>query len=190
MEAALTLFLRQGYRETTTDEIAALAGVSKRTIYHTFPDKENLFDTLVRGSIERAQSFLDDTSFALGGASDLRSAMQSVALKYVDTVFQSHVLQLRRLVISEANRFPELALSYYRQVPGRTIDSLAEDFRQLSKKGALRANDPGRMAQHFAALLIEHPLDMAMFGALTPIDELRKAALDGVDAFLAAYAAK
>jgi AcrR family transcriptional regulator len=44
--AARELFGRQGYGETTVDEIAAAAGVAKGAVYHHFPTKERLFETV------------------------------------------------------------------------------------------------------------------------------------------------
>lgn len=41
-EAALGLFLGQGYAETTIDQIAEAAGVSRRTVFHHFPAKESM----------------------------------------------------------------------------------------------------------------------------------------------------
>ncbi|HEY6478067.1 MAG TPA: helix-turn-helix domain-containing protein, partial [Polyangia bacterium] len=43
MEAATTLFLRDGYRNTSMDQVAADAAVSKQTVYKQFADKEQLF---------------------------------------------------------------------------------------------------------------------------------------------------
>lgn len=40
--AALALFLSQGYAETTVDQIAEAAGVSRRTVFHHFPAKESM----------------------------------------------------------------------------------------------------------------------------------------------------
>lgn len=47
-EAALDLFVDQGYLETTVDQIAAAAGVSRRTLFLHFPNKAAmLLDHLV-----------------------------------------------------------------------------------------------------------------------------------------------
>jgi TetR/AcrR family transcriptional regulator, mexJK operon transcriptional repressor len=43
LSAATTLFLRDGYVATTMDDIAETAGVSKRTVYNNFVDKDALF---------------------------------------------------------------------------------------------------------------------------------------------------
>jgi AcrR family transcriptional regulator len=41
-EAALGLFLSQGYADTTVDQVAEAAGVSRRTVFHHFPAKESM----------------------------------------------------------------------------------------------------------------------------------------------------
>jgi AcrR family transcriptional regulator len=42
LEAALNLFSANGYDETTTDQIAEIAGVSPRTFFRYFPTKESV----------------------------------------------------------------------------------------------------------------------------------------------------
>jgi AcrR family transcriptional regulator len=51
LEAALQVFARNGYRNTTLDEVAETAGVTKGTIYHYFDTKE----ALLLGVIEHYQ---------------------------------------------------------------------------------------------------------------------------------------
>jgi len=51
VEAATTVFLRNGYLGTSMDEIAALAGVSKQTVYKHFTDKERLFSQIVTATV-------------------------------------------------------------------------------------------------------------------------------------------
>ena len=54
LEAATTVFLRKGYLGTSMDEIAALAAVSKQTVYKHFADKERLFSEIVVGTVNEA----------------------------------------------------------------------------------------------------------------------------------------
>jgi hypothetical protein len=64
---------------------------------------------------------------------------------------QPQVLQLRRLVIGEAGRFPELGRTYYERGPERTVAALASWFQQLAERGRLRLDDPLIAANHFNA---------------------------------------
>ena len=54
LDAATTVFLRNGYLGTSMDEIAALAAVSKQTVYKHFADKERLFSEIVVGTVNEA----------------------------------------------------------------------------------------------------------------------------------------
>jgi AcrR family transcriptional regulator len=47
LEAAEELFTRQGYAETTTDDIAAQAGVTRSVMYRHFRTKLELFQEAV-----------------------------------------------------------------------------------------------------------------------------------------------
>src|SRR2546425_4547113 len=71
MEAATTLFLRNGYQGTSMDEIAALAAVSKQTVYKNFADKERLFSDIVLGVAGAVESFLQTVRDTLRDTEDL-----------------------------------------------------------------------------------------------------------------------
>src|SRR5215218_652832 len=59
VEAATTLFLQHGFQGTSTDDIAGLAAVSKRTVYSNFGDKERLFTEIILGITVAAEQFPD-----------------------------------------------------------------------------------------------------------------------------------
>ena len=191
LEAATTLFLRNGYRGTSMDEIAALAAVSKQTVYKHFADKESLFSEIVTGTVNEVSDPVYDEVLELEDSGDVEVDLRGLARRLLERVMQPRILQLRRLVIGEAGRFPELGRAFYEQGPGRTIAALATVFERLAERGVLRLDDPRLAATHFNWLVMSSPLNRAMFlGEDQPPAraELNRSADAGVRAFLAAYA--
>jgi TetR/AcrR family transcriptional repressor of mexJK operon len=192
MEAATTLFLRTGYQGTSMDEIAALAAVSKQTVYKNFADKERLFSDIVLGVTGRVDQFVQLATATLEDTDDLEKDMRRLARRYITSVMQPQVLQLRRLVIGESGRFPELGRSYYERAQERVLAALASSLRHLHDRGLLRVDDPMLAAQHFAFLILSIPLDRAMFcgdGETFTAADLERFADAGVRVFLSAYRA-
>jgi TetR/AcrR family transcriptional repressor of mexJK operon len=190
LEAGTKLFLQNGYRGTSMDEIAALAGVSKQTVYKAFADKESLFSEIVVSAVEEAADPVYAEVLELEDTGDVEADLRGFARRLLGRVMQPRILQLRRLVIGEAGRFPELGRTFYEQGPGRTIAALAEVFERLAARGALRLDDPQLAAAHFNWLVMSIPLNQAMFlgeDAPPDRDELDRYADAGVRAFVHAY---
>jgi TetR/AcrR family transcriptional regulator, mexJK operon transcriptional repressor len=190
LEAATTLFLRNGYLGTSMDEVAALARVSKQTVYKAFSDKESLFSEIVIGAVNEAAEPVHASVLALEDTGEVEADLRSFARQLLRRVMQPRILQLRRLVIGEAGRFPELGRTFYDQGPGRTIAALAAAFERLAGRGVLQLDDPLLAAAHFNWLVMSIPLNQAMFlGDDEPpaSAELDRWADAGVRAFLAAY---
>jgi AcrR family transcriptional regulator len=190
LDAATTLFLRTGYRGTSMDEIAALAAVSKQTVYKHFADKERLFAAIVTGTVKDVSDPVYDEARRLEDSGDVEADLRGLARRLLERVMQPRILQLRRLVIGEAGRFPELGQAFYEQGPGRTIAALATVFERLAERGVLQLDDPQLAAAQFNWLVMSSPLNQAMFlGKDEPPTraELNRHADAGVRAFLAAY---
>jgi TetR/AcrR family transcriptional repressor of mexJK operon len=190
LEAATTLFLRNGYRGTSMDEIAALARVSKQTVYKHFVDKENLFSAIVIAAVDAARDQVLEDATALADSDDLPGDLRALARRQLGQVMQPRLMQLRRLVIGEANRFPELGRTFYEQGAGRSTAALAAAFERLTARGLLRAHDPQLAAAHFNWLVMAAPVNRAMLlgdQAIATAAELDRYAEGGARAFLAAY---
>lgn len=190
LEAAATLFTRDGYAATTMDDVAATAQVSKRTLYNNFVGKEALFREVTLGLTGRAQEFTAEAAAELSAPEDLEAALLALARRLATAAVDPKVVRLRRLLISEARRFPELAAEYYELAPGKVIANLATALESLAAQGRLDLPDPRRAAEQLAFLIVGPALDRSMFdGHDTPPDAkaLTSAAEDGVRAFLAAY---
>lgn len=190
LQAATTVFLRKGYLGTSMDEIAALAGVSKQTVYKHFADKERLFSEIVLGTVTEASDPVHDEVLKLTDSGDVEADLRDLARRQVTTVMQPRLLQLRRLVIAEVGRFPELGRTFYERGPERTIAALAEAFERLAERGVLRVDDPPLAAAHFNWLIMSAPMNQAMLlGHDEPPEpaELDRYVDSAVRVFLAAY---
>lgn len=190
LSAARELFLAQGYAATSMDAVAAAAAVSKQTIYKQFADKERLFTAVLTADIEEAEGRTSALVDALDDADDAATALRAFARQHIIDVLQPHLVRWRRLVIAEADRFPELARAWYETGPAKAHATLADRFTLLAARGLLRVPDPLLAAEQFNWLVLSIPLNRAMFGLTPPSpSELRRYADEAVRVFLAAYGA-
>jgi TetR/AcrR family transcriptional repressor of mexJK operon len=190
LSAGRDLFLSNGYQGTSVDQIAASAEVSKQTVYKHFGDKHELLLAIVDNALTGTVTPFLERIRALAGTADLQADLTALATDYLRAVLQEPVVQLRRLVVGEANRVPELAQLYYDQAPARTLAAFAECFSVLHDRGLLRVPEPADAAEHFAFLVVGRCIDQALFcggpDVLASVD-VGSHVRAGVRVFLAAY---
>ena len=190
LDAATEVFLKSGYLGTNMDEIAALSSVSKQTVYKHFASKEALFVEIVSSMTTGAGDVVHNDVAQLGADEDLAAYLVEYALRQLTVVLTPRIMQLRRLVIGEVTRFPELARVLYERGPARAMAMLAKVFQSLAERGLLQVDDPNVAAEHFNWLIMSAPLNQAMLlgdEAIPSQAELRRNAEAGVRVFLAAY---
>jgi TetR/AcrR family transcriptional repressor of mexJK operon len=190
LEAAAKVFLGGGYLGASMDEIAEMAGVSKQTVYTYFSNKDALFVAMASALTNEASDRVHNNVAEFGDGDDLESYLVDYAVRQLEVVLTPRILQLRRLVIGEVSRFPELGSALYAGGPGRAIANLAAIFEQLTKGGVLAAEDSLLAATQFNWLIMSAPLNCTMLlgdGAIPSSKELREHASESVRMFLAAY---
>jgi TetR/AcrR family transcriptional repressor of mexJK operon len=193
LDAALKVFLRSGYLGANMDEIAALSEVSKQTIYKHFSSTEALFVEIVTSMTDVASEAVHSEMPELPANNDIAGFLQMYAHRQLSVVLTPRLMQLRRLVIGEVARFPELARVLYERGPQRAKATLAQTFKRLARRGLLVIDDPLVAASHFNWLVMSEPLNRAMLlgdEAIPKPTALRRHAAEGVRVFLAAYGKK
>ena len=192
IDGATACFLRGGYAGTSVDAIADRAGVSKQTVYEHFGGKEQLFTEIVMSTIDEVGQPFFDRLHALEATETparLEAFLRALARELAAVVKEPRLLDLRRLVIAEVTRFPQLGRAFAERGPGRTVDALAARFERLDHDGVLRVADPRLAAQQFNWLVLSIPINRAMFDPSTRFTqaELNHHADEAVRVFLAAY---
>ncbi len=190
LDAATEVFLAEGFAGASMDAIATAAGVSKPTVYNHFADKQQLFEQIVNDLIAVITQPFYEQIVDLSDDGDLAQRLRELAMLLLNAVMQPTNLRLRRLVIGEAGRFPDLGRAYEQNGPGRAIAAWTTAFKRLADEGVLRLQDPALAAEHFQSLVLTTPLNHAMFTGddRPPGPAQRRRYTDSaVDLFLGAY---
>jgi TetR/AcrR family transcriptional repressor of mexJK operon len=192
LAAASDVFTTHGYLGASMDAVAAAAGASKRTVYQYFADKEELFSSVVLDAVDRGYEFFRPHILALADvdADDLIEAFRRHSHLTIIGIMAPQVLRMRRLVMAEADRFPEIGREYYERSWVRTLDLLATTLARLDERGLLKIPDPQRAAYMFTWLVVSIPLQRTAFmgnAATYTQAELDDIADEGVRVFLAAH---
>jgi AcrR family transcriptional regulator len=151
LEAALTLFVEKGFAATRVEEVAAMAGVSKGTLFLYFPSKEELFKAVVRETIAgRFTEWNEEFERFSGDSAELvRYCMHS----WWERIGMTPASGITKLVMSEAGMFPEIAAFYQKEViePGHDL------IRRILQRGVDRGD--------FRPL----PMEYAVYSLIAPM---------------------
>ena len=190
LQAAQAVFLEKGYLGTSMDEVAAVAQVSKVTVYKHFTDKHTLFTAVVTNAIEEAEQSTRSLVDQLGQSVDIEKDLRAFARQHIVDVTQPHLIKMRRMIIAEAGRSPGLAQVWHLKGPEQAHHTLAGQIKELVRRGILQASDPLLAAQQLNYLILSVPINEAMFtGRDLPYSrrQLQRYADEAVRVFLAAY---
>ena len=182
LEVAEKLFLVHGFGATSIEAVAKQAGISKRTFYHRFPGKEQLFEAVVQRLMER---WLPPFDSGLLAPPDLADALRDTAEYMLRIALTPEALALHRLVIHEARRFPSLARILHELGAANGIARIASHLEPRIRSGELRAIAPGFAAEQFILSVVSGPQRRALgLGVPLNASEIKTHAANAVTLFL------
>src|SRR5882757_5399778 len=119
VRAAAQVFVREGYVGASVDVIAADAGVAKQTIYNYYRDKENLFLSVIDAMLQPvAEQFLAVLDEILLDEADLAAGLSRLGREWTTLLAREDLAALRRLIVGEATRYPQLLAAWQNAGPG------------------------------------------------------------------------
>lgn len=136
LDAALDLFVERGYAATRLDDVAQRAGVSKGTVYLYFDSKEDLFKAVIRSGIVRAIEEAEQRVDRFEGAS--ADLLRTLVAGWWDQIGSTRHSGIPKLMISEAQNFPELARFYNAEVIQRGSGLFARAVQRGIDRGEFR----------------------------------------------------
>lgn len=150
LEAAKSLFLRNGYDGSSMDAIAAEAGVSKLTVYSHFIDKETLFSAAVKAKCEEQ---LPELLFELPAGAPIEAVLLNIGRGFHALISSRESVELHRMMVSLASQDPKLALMFYQAGPQRVLQGMEALLRKADQGGLLQIDDPLMAADQFFSLV-------------------------------------
>ena len=167
LDAARRVFLERGLSGASIDEIANLARAGKPTIYARFPSKEALFTAVVMRKVSAVIGKFEGHA-PTGKTIEERLTRFGIAL--LTWAMGGNTVDLMRVAISEARRFPDLANGVQgmaRQCGEGTVGRLLSEVAQSDGLGSLPAFAPERLVtttQCFMDLVFKPMMMRALFG--------------------------
>lgn len=145
IDAALEVFVEHGYAASKLDDIARKAGVSKGSLYRYFESKADLFKEMVMQvvipELEKAESAVNEYQ------GEIAPLITSMVQNWWQTVGETRICGIPKLVISEAASFPELAEFYVDNVIKRGRKLVAGMIKRGIESGEFREIEPDYAAR-------------------------------------------
>jgi len=187
LEAAGRLFLENGYGAVSMDTVAKVANVSKATLYAHFRSKDELFAAMVACEC-RGQ--MDTLSCDEIERMEVPDALRMIGRRFLNLLLSGKALAAYRVVVAEAQRFPELARAFYESGPAHGHRQLAAYLRDVNRRNLLRIPDADLAAEQFYGLLKAHIHTRFILGIedRMPDAEVERLVNAAVDLFTKGYA--
>lgn len=161
LETALDLFAQQGFKGTTTRQVAEHAHINEALIFRHFPHKEDLY-----------WAVLDDECRADRRRRELANQLQAKGTDHhVFAAVANEILHRNmedttrsRLLLFSALENHRLSQRFFRTHVARYYEILANHIRKRIREGSFRRVDPLLAARGFLGMVTYHLLIQELFG--------------------------
>lgn len=166
--AAERQFCDLGYETANINVIAQNSGVSTKTLYRLFPTKADLFERVISLRIDEFVIEVDEENL---DAMSLKAGLVRLLAAYGHLVLAADTIAIIRLVLAEAERFPQIAATFWEKAIERTNATLEQWLKRQSEAGRLVIVCPYQTAGMLRGMMAMEPQRAVMMGRVNAIDE-------------------
>lgn len=183
LTTAKDMFLEQGYDAVAMEAIAAKAGVAKGTLYSRYPSKEVLFEAIVKFCVNEWSDQAKNNDAELHGS--LLDVLKYHARTIARSQLNPEVQAFQRLLMQNAERFPEIALIMHDVGYLYIVDVIVKSIESASQKSGETYKHPRRVAEHLVAVILGWHLQESSYRSIS-LFEVEKFAEESVELLFAA----
>ena len=137
LDAAIELFLENGFHTTNIDSVAARSRSSKQTIYKYYEGKEEILQHALTRLIEEFQNEIQSIN---SDAEDLRNELADFGERYINTLLTDRHIKAFRLCVETAHKGSRMASKAGPVDLFGLQDSLRDFFVQSARRGQISEN--------------------------------------------------
>ena len=163
---AAEMFLSCGYEGVSVDGLINRVGGSRRNVYGPCGGKQGLFVATVR---ELCTEIAEQLAALPMAEAPVKEGLVLYGRRLLELVLQPRLLAMHRLMVSEGQRFPELARSMCQTGRDNAAAALGRWLGAHQAHGDIRAGlVPLELAQFFIHLVVSGPQLRALVGEVRP----------------------
>ena len=161
LRVAITLFAHQGFKGTTTKEVAAKAGVTEALIFRHFPSKEELYWAVIQSKMQESSP-----KDRMWRRLKVRDSDADILSGLAEDILERRAKDqtLSRLLLYSALENHRLSSRFFRAFISEYYEMLAEYIEQRTREGVFRRLDPMLAARGFLGMIVYHSWVQELFG--------------------------
>ena len=187
MAATIRLLLRRSSDGISMGDIAAEAGVSRRTVFNQFASKE----ALVEQSLARVWTRIGiaEITGTLDATADPRATMTRIGKAITAFWLEGDAIAIARMAIRESFILPESSQHYLDQGKRPVTQAIIRYVESLVAAGRIQTDDAGLAARQFIGLINEPLVFLQILGQpeTHPEAHIRKVVEEAVQIFFLRY---
>jgi len=188
LQVAGDLFVRQGFRKVSIDQIAAAVPISKPTLYAHFKDKRALYSAVIESRCTRLVGQMQST---IESGRSVAAVLTDIGYEFLLIVLSDPAINMHRTLTAEVAEFPDIGKLFYQSGPKQTHVFLRKYLAEMHKAKKLKVANADLSADMFLSMIKGYAHLQLLLGVRKPLTkpQMRQRVDYAVSLFMKAHAA-